>query len=432
MIVAKSNKPARFSLIEKRNKFTVRIEKLLYFGTAFLLCFLSSCFQGSKKQNLPQPKAARRPVNQGVVIQTKAAIDYIEMVEPTLSEPEDIFPALTHALAAFYGWDDPNENPEEMFFFLKRLCRARMGDSEPACRDVRDGADALRKALYEDIIQVCEEMKKRNIPWKGGHSPQALAGMLRQGAERLPSRLSRLNKRWPRGVLPYAERCEFLDNKGVLLEIQENGVWTNGLLVARMEKGVFPESAAETLQMFLVTGMNVAAGKKLPVLVRADRNIPGETLKRILALSAEVNLRNVAVAVYKKGFYQYPCALQFRLRGGLIPPPLKTGFLEGDELVYYEGEARKILGVCNSEDGEGIKGDLFEGLTGVGIVNTSLSCFVEVVMNAGDAQGNKRVEVWLGNRAKETGDSGDVLKQPNLSGISGRGRFGMINSHHGP
>lgn len=425
MISVDSNKPAQTG-----NKFVFRIGLLYCVGAICFLCFPISCFQGSKNQKPPQPKAARRPVNQGVLIQTKAAIDYLEMVEPTLSEPESIYPALTRALATFYGWDDPEEEPGEMFFFLKQLCRARLGKTDVRCKYVRDSADGLRKALYEDAIQVCEEMNRRNIAWKGEHSPQQFAEMLRRSVDRLPARLSRLNKRWPRGVLPQVEKCELLNEKVVVVEIQEKGIWVNGLLVTKMEKGVFPQRAAETFQTLLVTGMN-ALPKEASVLIRAAQSIPGNTFQKVLALSAGVNFRNVAIAVYKKGDYQYPCALQFQLRGEMLHPPAKTGYLEGGELVYYEGGERKVLGVCNSAGGEGIKRDHFDGIQGIGMKSTSLSCFVEAIMQKSvDGEKRKRVDVWL--RRPEKVDEDNAIKGTNLSGISGRGRFGMIDPHHGP
>ena len=400
-----------------------------------LFCCLSSCFKKNEQKKLPQPKAARRPVGQGILVQTKAAIDYLEMVESAVIEPQNNYRPLSHAIAAFYGWDDPKETPKPIYHFMRKFCLARI-ENRTKCGNVRTAANESRKALYEDALWVSKEMKRREIPWRDNHSViEDLIQTLKTRVEKLPLRISKETARWPLNGLRKVEKCEMLTGKNVLLEIREGNVWVNGVEVTKLKDGEVPAEAMGSFQGFLVAGVDAASKgqDRTTVVIRVEGELPEKTLRHLFVLAAEVNIRDLALRVYKKGDFEYPCVLRVKLYGVLVPPPKKVVFLEREELVFYEGDNRKVLGKCNKEGDDEFKHENFKGMAGFVIKHTSWDCLIRAVAEATDNGKKTPANIWLGSPLVNEGklDSGGANKGE-LLGIHRGGGFGIVHPNHRP
>ena len=399
-------------------------------------------------------------MRQGAVVQLKAAVDYLEMVEMSVGEPEENLPALTRALSTFYGWEDPQEVPEKMHRFLRKLCVARLGKDHAGCQSVRRAAWACRRALYEDLLWVCKQMKTRRIEWQGNHSLETFIKAFELRLERLQERRQAAFTRWPQKKVPKVKHCEVFRTKSTLLEVQRKGIWVNGVAVTNLEKGRFPQKgrAQEALQGLLVAGVN-SAKKTAPtfktpeekkgelkdsrqtpeVMMRASRDLPISTLRRLFVLLAEVNLRRVGLRVYKKDGYGYPCALDLQLHGTLIPPPHTVLRLEKEGLKRTKGGEVKPVRACGRGVGKGALKKILEGSSGLSLGKTSFGCFLSVVTRAARQKKGKPVHVWLGGAGgRQTpavirSKTGAASLGPSSGiGILGRRRFGEVSAHHRP
>ncbi len=400
-----------------------------------LFCCFSSCLKKNERKKLPQPKAARRPVGQGILIQTKAAIDYLEMVDSAVIEPQNNYRPLSHAIAAFYGWDDPQEKLKYIYHFMRRFCLARI-ENRTKCGNVRTAANESRKALYEDALWVSKEMKRKEIPWKDHHSViDDLIQALKSRVEKLPERISKETARWPLTGLQKVKNCELLAGKNVLLEIRKDDVWVNGVEVTKLKDGEIPAEAIGSFQGFLVAGVDAASkGEgRTTVVMRVEGELSEKTLRHLFVLAAEVNIRDLALRVYKKGDFEYPCVLRIKLYGVLVPPPKKVVFLERDELIFYEGDNRKVLGKCNKEGDEGFRHENFKEMGGFVIKHTSWDCLIEAVVEATDNGKKTPANIWLGSplvNERRLGSGGSNMGE--LLGINRGGGFGIAHPHHRP
>lgn len=359
----------------------------------------------------------------------------MEMIESAVIEPHNKYRPLSHALAAFYGWDDPKEKPKSIYQFIQKFCLARI-ENHAKCENIKTAANESRKALYEDALWVSKEMKKREIPWKNHYLLiDDLIKALKRRVEKLPDRISKETARWPLTGLRKVENCAVLTGKNVLLEIRQENVWVSGVEVTKLKDGKVPAEAMGSFQGFLVAGVDAASkGEgRATVVIRVEGEIPGKTLRHLFVLAAEVNIRDLALRVYKKGDFEYPCVLRAKLYGVLVPPPKKAVFLEYDELVFYEDHNRIVLGKCKKEGDGGFKHEHFKGMAGFVIKYTSWDCLIEAVTKATDNGKKTPANIWLGSPLVNEGRLGrGGTNMGELLGIHRGGGFGIVHPHHRP
>jgi hypothetical protein len=285
-----------------------------------------SCLQKSGEKQPPTPKSAREPVRVGALVQLKAALDYLEMVEMSNAEPQDNLAALCHALSAFYNWPDPGDTTRARFDFIRRFCFERVGKAQ--CTGLRASMQQTRKMLLHDLVWASEQFLEQGQKQAGSFEIRNLLQDFKAKQKRLAGRFAALQAKWPHDALYAVPHCRTEDVQAVVLEVKKSGVWVNGVAVTRLQNGKLPQSkeVGEGLQSLLVAGSQgtraVEAsdqkntdgdrrkGQK-PVfghmILRVEKGVRCQTVKQLLELAAAINLRWVHVRVKSKDQWPHPC-----------------------------------------------------------------------------------------------------------------------------
>lgn len=391
-------------------------DRLLIVMALALLFSTAGCFERSAQKGPPTPKGAKRPVRQGALVQLKAALDYLEMVEMSQAEEVDNLPALCHAIAAFYGWRDPAETMEEMARFLRRFCRKRL--DEEGCATLQEAMGASRRALLEDLIWVANQYLEAGAKWAGKHSMEALAKDFKHKRSRLDQRLTALDRRWPVEAIPKVETCRVTTPRAVVLEARKDGARVNGVAVTRLKKGMLPSAAEviEGLQSLLVAGAQSASAKRTAgasprqikprsdrvygkMILRVDPALPFETVRGLLEVAGAVNLRNVYLRAQAEKPWPVPCILQLRVWPRVNRPSGEPVVIDGKgaSVGGRKGGPARRLDLAKSADRAKLReevasGDYFVAATS----KATTSAVIEAVEILAGRRGRRRVRVWLG------------------------------------
>lgn len=401
--------------------------RFLSAATLIIVSFaIAACFKKSTERDLPRPPMAQRPVRLGVLPQLKAALDYLWRVETSQPEEVDNLPALSHALATFYGFVDPEESLEDMYAFLGRLCKKRSGKASE-CNVLDKAMGTARRYLLEDLIYVTKAYLRMGFRDAGSRSLQGLLASFESHRGQLAARLSALRARWPARALPLVDQCQLKAVKGMVVEATPSGVWVNGMAVLAFEHGRLPSAkeAIEGLQTLLVagaafgrpgsesrkstrtTGDPVGPGPPAsgssppfsarPFVVRLSVELPIGTVKDLLRLAAEVGLTRVVLRVRRRGTMEVLCLLPLKVNRSPVRPQGLMARIGGREVrVGAEGGSYSRHRLDRAADLDKLKAALENSSAVSSVGKSGLQDVVRVWEMMAAVQREKTAVLWLG------------------------------------